>query len=60
MWFCCCLRNESVTDGLMLSDIEMRMAAMEYWRCSEAGVSLDSSMTSVKFVIVESLSEGMP
>lgn len=42
----------------MLNDIGMRMAAMEYWRCAESGVSFDSSSTSVKFVVVESLSNG--
>lgn len=42
----------------MLSDIGMRMAAMEYWLCSESGVSVDESLTSVKFLIVESLTEG--
>ncbi|XP_067931670.1 4-hydroxyphenylpyruvate dioxygenase-like protein [Watersipora subatra] len=50
-------REESYSDGLMLGDIGMRLAAMSYWMCAESGISLDSSTTSITFVIAESLSD---
>ncbi|XP_028825583.1 4-hydroxyphenylpyruvate dioxygenase-like protein [Denticeps clupeoides] len=54
--------NEDVNDGYILNrdGIGLRLTAMEYWRCSEAGVKLamdDHKQPDCKFVIAESLPE---
>ena len=33
----------------------MRMKAMEYWKCSETGLTSGNSKESIRFVLVESL-----
>uniref|UniRef100_A0A8C6UQC5 4-hydroxyphenylpyruvate dioxygenase n=1 Tax=Neogobius melanostomus TaxID=47308 RepID=A0A8C6UQC5_9GOBI len=54
--------NEDVEEGFVLNQegIGLRLTAMEYWKCSEAGLILPSagqSGTDCKFVIAESLPE---
>ncbi|XP_059803711.1 4-hydroxyphenylpyruvate dioxygenase-like protein isoform X2 [Hypanus sabinus] len=53
-------RNESVDNGYVIqgNDIGLRLTAMEYWKCSEVGMSISSNeekKTDCKFVIAESL-----
>lgn len=49
--------NEDEDEGFLISDtgIGMRMKAMEYWKCSETGLTSGSSQDSIRFVLVESL-----
>ncbi|XP_061194904.1 4-hydroxyphenylpyruvate dioxygenase-like protein [Saccostrea echinata] len=49
--------NEDEDEGFLISDtgIGMRMKAMEYWRCSETGLTSGRSQDSIRFVLVESL-----
>lgn len=49
--------NEDEDDGFLISDtgIGMRMKAMEYWKCSETGLTSGNSQESIRFVLVESL-----
>ncbi|XP_072095883.1 4-hydroxyphenylpyruvate dioxygenase-like protein [Mobula birostris] len=53
-------RNESVDNGYVIqgNDIGLRLTAMEYWKCSEVGMSISTNeekKTDCKFVIAESL-----
>ncbi|XP_034050336.1 4-hydroxyphenylpyruvate dioxygenase-like protein [Thalassophryne amazonica] len=55
-------RNEDVDDGYIVNHegIGLRLTAMEYWKCSKAGVKLpsaDKNKPDCKFVIAESLPE---
>jgi len=38
----------------LYSDIYRGLAAMEYWRCAETGLSIGPGEKSAKFVVVES------
>ncbi|KAL0178831.1 hypothetical protein M9458_024273, partial [Cirrhinus mrigala] len=54
--------NEDVDEGYVLNHdgIGLRLTAMEYWKCSESGISLpfkDEKEPDCKFVIAESLPE---
>uniref|UniRef100_A0A3B1JDA6 4-hydroxyphenylpyruvate dioxygenase n=1 Tax=Astyanax mexicanus TaxID=7994 RepID=A0A3B1JDA6_ASTMX len=54
--------NEDVDEGYVLNQdgIGLRLTAMEYWKCSEIGLSIpfkDSQTPDCKFVIAESLPE---
>ena len=54
----CLIRsNEDEDEGFLISDtgIGMRMKAMEYWKCSETGLTSGNSKESIRFVLVESL-----
>uniref|UniRef100_A0A673LJA8 4-hydroxyphenylpyruvate dioxygenase n=1 Tax=Sinocyclocheilus rhinocerous TaxID=307959 RepID=A0A673LJA8_9TELE len=53
-------RNEDVDEGYVLNHngIGLRLTAMEYWKCSESGITLpfkDEQEPDCKFVIAESL-----
>uniref|UniRef100_A0A8C1TE59 4-hydroxyphenylpyruvate dioxygenase n=1 Tax=Cyprinus carpio TaxID=7962 RepID=A0A8C1TE59_CYPCA len=55
-------RNEDVDEGYVLNHngIGLRLTAMEYWKCSESGITLpfkDEKEPDCKFVIAESLPE---
>uniref|UniRef100_UPI0037E796CD 4-hydroxyphenylpyruvate dioxygenase-like protein n=1 Tax=Semicossyphus pulcher TaxID=241346 RepID=UPI0037E796CD len=55
-------RNEDVDEGFVIDQagIGIRLTAMEYWKCSEAGIALpsvDKKEPDCKFVIGESLPE---
>ncbi|XP_051771711.1 4-hydroxyphenylpyruvate dioxygenase-like protein [Ctenopharyngodon idella] len=55
-------RNEDVEEGYVLNHdgIGLRLTAMEYWKCSESGITLpfkDEKEPDCKFVIAESLPE---
>ncbi|XP_051883413.1 4-hydroxyphenylpyruvate dioxygenase-like protein [Pristis pectinata] len=67
-WYRCCFgfqrflmnRNEDVDNGYVIqgNDIGLRLTAMEYWKCSEFGMSISTNeekKTDCKFVIAESL-----
>ncbi|KAG0726088.1 4-hydroxyphenylpyruvate dioxygenase-like protein [Chionoecetes opilio] len=67
-WYECCFgakryeinREDTEEEGFMLSEsvVNMRLKAMEYWRCAEAGLTMPSSTSegsSLKIVIAESL-----
>ncbi|XP_068439588.1 4-hydroxyphenylpyruvate dioxygenase-like protein [Clinocottus analis] len=52
--------DENVDEGFVINqeDIGLRLTAMEYWKCSKAGISLpsvDKKEPDCKFVIAESL-----
>lgn len=54
--------GEDVDEGFVINQegIGLRLTAMEYWKCSEAGIALpsvDKKEPDCKFVIAESLSE---
>ncbi|XP_042363864.1 4-hydroxyphenylpyruvate dioxygenase-like protein [Plectropomus leopardus] len=54
--------NEDVDEGFVVNQegIGLRLTAMEYWKCSKAGISLpsvDKKEPDCKFVIAESLPE---
>lgn len=54
--------NEDVDEGFVINQegIGLRLTAMEYWKCSKAGISLpfvDKKEPDCKFVIAESLPE---
>ncbi|XP_051274520.1 4-hydroxyphenylpyruvate dioxygenase-like protein [Dicentrarchus labrax] len=54
--------NEDVDEGFVINQegIGLRLTAMEYWKCSEAGIALpfvDKKEPDCKFVIAESLPE---
>ncbi|XP_070783745.1 4-hydroxyphenylpyruvate dioxygenase-like protein [Enoplosus armatus] len=54
--------NEDVDEGFVVNQegIGLRLTAMEYWKCSEAGITLpsvDKKEPDCKFVIAESLPE---
>lgn len=54
--------NEDAEEGYVLDQdgIGLRLAAMEYWKCSETGIGLpfkDGKEPDCKFVIAESLPE---
>ncbi|KAM8729216.1 4-hydroxyphenylpyruvate dioxygenase-like protein [Acanthopagrus schlegelii] len=54
--------NEDVKEGFVINQegIGLRLTAMEYWKCSEAGIALpfvDIKEPDCKFVIAESLPE---
>ncbi|KAM9558713.1 4-hydroxyphenylpyruvate dioxygenase-like protein isoform 1-T2 [Salvelinus alpinus] len=54
--------NEDVDEGYVLNKegIGLRLTAMEYWKCSETGITLpftDDKQPDCKFVIAESLPE---
>lgn len=54
--------DEDVEEGFVINQegIALRLTAMEYWKCSKAGVSLpsvDKKEPDCKFVIAESLPE---
>ncbi|XP_067858424.1 4-hydroxyphenylpyruvate dioxygenase-like protein [Heptranchias perlo] len=54
-------RNEDVDEGYVIegNDIGLRLTAMEYWKCSEVGMSIpatEGKKIDCKFVIAESLS----
>ncbi|CAJ1080249.1 hypothetical protein F2P81_022448 [Xyrichtys novacula] len=56
------VRNEDVDEGFVVNQdgIGLRLTAMEYWKCSELGISLpfvDKKEPDCKFVIAESLPE---
>ncbi|XP_047464330.1 4-hydroxyphenylpyruvate dioxygenase-like protein [Mugil cephalus] len=55
-------RNEDVDEGFVVNEdgIGLRLTAMEYWKCSKAGITLpsvDKKEPDCKFVIAESLPE---
>ncbi|XP_074519281.1 4-hydroxyphenylpyruvate dioxygenase-like protein [Halichoeres trimaculatus] len=55
-------RNEDMEEGFVVNQdgIGLRLTAMEYWKCSEAGIALPSvnkKEPDCKFVIAESLPE---
>lgn len=52
--------DEDVDEGFVVNhkDVGLRLTAMEYWKCSEAGITLpsvDKKEPDCKFVIAESL-----
>ncbi|XP_029311395.1 4-hydroxyphenylpyruvate dioxygenase-like protein [Cottoperca gobio] len=52
--------NEDVDEGFVVNheDVGLRLTAMEYWKCSKAGITLpsvDKKEPDCKFVIAESL-----
>lgn len=54
--------NEDVDEGFVINQegIGLRLTAMEYWKCSKAGIALpfvDKKEPDCKFVIAESLPE---
>ncbi|KAM8837929.1 4-hydroxyphenylpyruvate dioxygenase-like protein isoform 2-T2 [Spinachia spinachia] len=54
--------GEDVDEGFVINQegIGLRLTAMEYWKCSEAGIALpsvDKKEPDCKFVLAESLSE---
>lgn len=54
--------NEDVDEGFVINQegIGLRLTAMEYWKCSKAGITLpsvDKKEPDCKFVIAESLPE---
>lgn len=54
--------NEDVDEGFVINQegIGLRLTAMEYWKCSKAGItlpSLNKKEPDCKFVIAESLPE---
>ncbi|XP_059180805.1 4-hydroxyphenylpyruvate dioxygenase-like protein [Centropristis striata] len=54
--------NEDVDEGFVVNQegIGLRLTAMEYWKCSKAGITLpsvDKKQPDCKFVIAESLPE---
>lgn len=54
--------NEDVDEGFVINQegIGLRLTAMEYWKCSKAGItlpSLNNKEPDCKFVIAESLPE---
>lgn len=54
--------NEDVDEGFVVNQdgIGLRLTAMEYWKCSKAGIilpSVDKKEPDCKFVIAESLPE---
>lgn len=58
VFFLC--RNEDVDEGLVVNQegVGLRLTAMQYWKCSKAGISLpfvDKKEPDCKFVIAESL-----
>ena len=58
LFFC---RDESDSEGFLVEgqNVGLRMKAMEYWRCSETGISMPADDTGqhpkTKFVIAEAL-----
>lgn len=63
MWLCQLFyfyRDEDIDNGYVIqgNDIGLRLTAMEYWKCSEVGLSMSTTeekKTDCKFVIAESL-----
>lgn len=58
----CSCSNEDVEEGFVINQegIGLRLTAMEYWKCSKAGItlpSLNKKEPDCKFVIAESLPE---
>lgn len=55
-------RDEDLDEGFVINQegIGLRLTAMEYWKCSKAGIALpfvDKTEPDCKFVIAESLPE---
>lgn len=54
--------NEDVDEGFVINqgDVGLRLTAMEYWKCSKAGIAFPfagKKEPDCKFVIAESLPE---